>query len=154
MVSTINPARIVPVQEDLATPVDDFEIIRGWTNMHRASKPLANGVVCATGEWLVLGDNGKLTRPSATPVANSFLVLDGTNRYDVAALKEATIIMASKIVVRTRLFDNTVTYSVGDNLTVKDLGAGEAVPTKATGTEPVLARVVGVPSGFLEYEVL
>lgn len=154
MVSTINPNRIVPAQEDLATPVDDFEIIRGWTQMHRASKPLATGVVCTTGEWLVLGDNGKLTRPSATPVANTFLVLDGTNRYDVAALKEATIIMASKIVVRTKLYDHTVNYSVGDNLTVKDLGNHEAIPTAATGADPVLARVVGIPNGFLEYEVV
>lgn len=150
---TINPDRVVPVKEDLATPADNFEIIRGWTNMHRVSKPLATGVGCVMGEWLVLGDNGKLTRPSATPVYNTFLVLDGTDRYDTAATGEATIIMASKIVVRTKLFA-AGSYSVGDPLNVKDLGLGEAVPSKATGTEPVLARVVGISNGYLEYEVL
>lgn len=150
----INPDRIVPVKEDLSTPVDTFEIIRGWNTMHRVSKPLATGVVCVEGEWLVLGDNGKLTRPSATPVPNTFLVLDGTNRFDTAATGEATIIMNSKIVVRTKRYDTGASYSVGTYLTVKDLGAGQAIPTAATGVEPKLAMVVGLGNGFLEYATL
>lgn len=153
MVLAINPNRIVPVQEDLVLPYSQFEIVRGWEKMHRKDYPLAAGVVAKEGEWLVLGNNGKLTRPGATGVANSFLVIAGTDRFDVAATQQATVIVASKVIVRTTLFA-PVSYNVGDSLTVKDLGAGEAVVSAAGVGDAVLARVMAVGTDFLEYEVL
>jgi hypothetical protein len=64
------------------------------------------------------------------------------------------MVMESKIIVKTTQFDVGATYHVGDYLTVKDLGGGEAVPTLATGTEPRLAKVIEVGDGFLTYGVL
>lgn len=154
MVQAINPDRIVPVKEDLATPYSAFEIIRGWEKMHRVDKEITDGVEFLEGEWAVLGNNGKLTRPTASPVANSYLVIAGTNRFDVAATGQATIVMASKVIVRTERYDDSGSYNVGDNLTVKNLGGGEAVVTAAGGTDPVLARVVEVGTGYLVYETL
>ncbi len=151
MVSAINPNRIVPVQEDLVLPYNQLEIIRGWEKMHRMDKPLASGVVAKEGEWLVLGDNGKLVRPSATGVQNTFLVIAGTDRFDVAATQQATLVVSSKIVARTAMYNSAATYAVGDALTVKDLGAGEAVVTPAAGSDAVLAYVFGLGNGFIEF---
>jgi hypothetical protein len=154
MVQAINPNRIVPVQEDLATPYSVFEIIRGWEKMHRVDKEIADGVSLAQGEWAVLGNNNKLTRPTASPVPNTYLVIAGTDRFDVAATGQATIIMASKVIVRTTRYNDGVSYNVGDYLTVKNLGAGEAYVTLAGGSDPRLAKVVEVGSDYLVYETV
>jgi hypothetical protein len=151
--SALNPNRIVPVQEDLTTPDTQLEIIRGWEKMHRVDKVYATGVNFVKGEWAVLGDNDKLTRPTATPVVNTYLVIAGNDRFDAVANGQCTIVMASKIVARTTKYA-AGTYHVGSPLNVKDLGAGEAVVSLATGTQPVLARVTKLGSNFLEFETL
>lgn len=151
MTMTLNTARIVPVQEDLTSPYSGLEIIRGWEKMNRVDKTLATGVNFVEGEWAVLGDNDKLTRPTATPVRNSFLVIAGTNRFDVYANNAATVVMASKIIARTTQYNPLLSYSVGDALTVKDLGAGQASLTAAAGVEPVLAYVTKVGTNYIEF---
>jgi hypothetical protein len=156
-VSSINPNRTVPVQEDLRGFADDFAIIRGWGTMFRVAKELAPNVNFKAGEWAVLGNNQKLTRPTSSAVANTYLVFEGTDRFDVAASGQAGIIQNSKILVRTKKYNQALTYNVGDKLTVKDTGGGVAVVTTAAGVEPVLARVTAVPGAVgdaLEYEVL
>lgn len=153
MVQSINPDRIVPVKEDLATAYNVIEVIRGWDDMKRRDFPIASGVELLPGDWAVLGNNGKLVRPSATPSPATFLVLSGTDRYDVAATGKATIVQNSAIVVRTTKYNHAVSYNVGDYLTVKDLGAGQAFVTKAAGSEPRLALVTAVGTGFLEFQV-
>lgn len=150
MVLAINPNRIVPVQEDLVLPYNQLEIIRGWEKMHRMDKPLASAVTVAEGEWLVLEDNGMLNTPGSVGVPNTYLVIAGTDRFDVAATGQATIVIASKIVVRTTKY-GAATYHVGDVLTVKN---GKVVCPAIVGTDAVVARVVGLGNDFLEYEVL
>lgn len=153
MVMAINPNRIVPVQEDLATPYNQLEIIRGWERMYRIDKPIVAGNVFKEGEWAVLGSTG-LTRPTTTAVANTYLVIAGTDRFDVAATRQATIVMNSKIIVRTTQYQ-TGSYSVGTPLTVKSSGGGEASVLPADpATEPVLGRVIEVGSGYLVFEVV
>jgi hypothetical protein len=117
-------------------------------------KEIADGVSLAQGEWAVLGNNNKLTRPTASPVPNTYLVIAGTDRFDVAATGQATIIMASKVIVRTTRYNDGVSYNVGDYLTVKNLGAGEAYVTLAGGSDPRLAKVVEVGSDYLVYETV
>lgn len=153
--TAISSGRVVPVAEDLTTEVNTLSIIRGLENMHRVDKKLGSGVSLLEGEWAVLNDDDTLSRPSATPKANTYLVFAGTNRFDSHATGQATILMASDLVVRTSRYDAAQSYSVGDALTVKDLGGGEAVVTKQAGVEPVLARVTKVPAaGVMEYEVI
>jgi hypothetical protein len=155
-VTSINTARTVPVQEDLRDSGEDFSIIRGWEHMHRVPKELSTSSISfKAGEWAVLGNNGKLVRPSATPVLNTFLAYEGSERFDVMGSGTVGIVMSSKVLVQTKRFDASQTYSVGDKLTVKDTGGGTAVVTKAVGADPVLAIVTGIPSvnaGSLEYQ--
>lgn len=153
MVLAINPNRIAPVTEDLATPYNQLEIIRGWERMYRVDQPLASGAAFVEGEWGVLGATG-LSRPTTTAVPNTYLVIAGTDRFDVAATKKATVVMNSKIIVRTTKYNAGGSYAIGTALTVKSLGAGEASVTPWTSPEPVMARVTKVGSGFLEFEVL
>jgi len=84
----------------------------------------------------------------------TYLVFAGTDRFDSAATGQATIIMGSGVVVKSSRFDAGESYDVGDALTVKDLGGGEASVTLQAGAEPVLGRVIEVGDGYLVYETL
>lgn len=148
---TIDVARTVPVQEDLTKDDLRLSVLRGLEKMFRVDKPLASSVELGKGEWGVLNAEGKMERPGAVPVPNTYLVFAGTERYDVKATGKVTTIMNSQIIAATDLYDTGVTLEVGDPLTVKDLGAGEAYLTKASGDEPVLARVVEHVAGKLTF---
>lgn len=157
MVSAINPNRIVPVTEDLTTPEDNFEIIRGWEKMHRRDFPLATGAEFLPGEWAVLNNTGTLERAPAAPTAATplYLVLAGTDRFDVAANQAATIIMASNVVVRTKRFNDGGSYSIGTLLTARDWsGSGASSVDVAAAGRPIVGRVTAVdPNGaWIEYE--
>lgn len=153
-INAISDIRTVPVGEDLTKEEGKLSILRGLENMHRVDKPLADGADFALGEWAVLQADGTLARPGATPVPQSYLVFAGTDRFDVAATGQVTIIMASEVIAKSSQFDSGVSYAVGDALTVKDLGGGEAVLTKQAGTESVLARVLEVGADYLVYQTL
>jgi hypothetical protein len=122
--------------------------------MYRADKPLAAGVSLGLGEWGVLGADGKVSRAASTPVAQTYLVFAGSDRFDVKATGQVTLIMNSPIVARTSVYNTAVSYSVGDYLTVKNLGGGESGLTKAAGSDAKLARVQAVGSDHLVYETL
>ena len=156
MVQCINPNRIAPVTEDLTTAEDNFEIIRGWEKMHRVDKPLSVGAAFLSGEWAVLNNTGELERAPASPTEATalYLVIAGTDRFDVAANNAATIVMASQVVVRTKRYNTGGSYTVGAILTVKDLGGGESVVTPHSGSEPKVARVTAVGTDWIEYETL
>lgn len=149
---TVDEARTVPVQEDLTTEELSFAVLRGFENMHRVDKKLSSGVSLLTGEWAVLS-SGELVRPSTTPVAATYPVLSGTDRFDVKATGKATLIMNSNVVVKSNKFNASGSYAEGTLLTVKDLGSGEAVVTPASNGEFVLAKVQEVGQGYLVFEV-
>lgn len=150
----VSDIRTVPVGEDLTTDELRLQVLRGIEKMYRVDKPLATGVALGLGEWGVLGADGTVSRPTATPVAQTYLCFAGTDRFDVKATGQVTLIMNSPIIAKSNRFDTTQTYAVGDYLTVKDLGAGEAFLTKQASTEPKLARVQEVGDGYLVYETL
>lgn len=159
MVQCINPARIAPVTEDLTQPYDDFQVLRGWEKMNRVDKPLAVGASFLPGEWAVLNNTGTLERAPAaptnvSPVTMLYLVIAGTDRFDVAANKAATIVMASNIIVRTKKYNTAGVYAVGTLLTVKEYAAGKSDVTPVGAGEPVVARVIEVGTDYLVYETL
>lgn len=149
---TVDEARTVPVQEDLTTEELSLAVLRGNESMHRVDKKLSAGVSLLTGEWAVLS-NGELVRPNTTPVANTYLVMSGTDRFDVKATGKATLIMNSNVIVKSNKYNQGGSYSSGTLLTVKNLGSGEAVVTPASNGEFVLAKVQEVGQGYLVYEV-
>lgn len=154
MVTAISDIRTVPVGEDLTTEDLKLSILRGLERMFRVDKKRADGEEFEKGEWAVLKSDGTVERPGASPVANTYLVFAGSDRFDAHATGQVTLVMNSPIIVKTNQFDTGETYAVGDNLTVKSLGTGFAGVTKAGGAEAVLARVHEVGEGYLVYEVL
>lgn len=156
MVTTISDVRIAPIGEDLTTEELRLSILRGMERMHRVDKARVAGAEgeFALGEWAVLNADGKLERAGATPVAATYLVFAGTDRFDSKATGQCTIVMASQLVVKSSQYDDSETYAVGDYLTVKDLGGGESSVTLHTGGEVAVAKVVEVGTGYLVYETM
>lgn len=146
-------SNLVPLQQDLTKESLSLSILRGIESMFRVDKKLAPGVELTLGEWGVLESDGTVGRPGATPVANTFLVFCGTERYDVHATGQVTLIMNSNVIAKTDKFA-PASYLVGDEMTVKDLGAGQAILTKALAGEYVLARVVEVGNGYIVVDVV
>ena len=152
-----NDENLVPLQEDLTLELSLLEIVRGLEGLIRQDLTIAEGESFGEGDWAVIDNNGELVSPAATPVAMTVPVWCGNadGRSDVHATGKATILRGGRFIYRTTKFDAAPSYNVGDALTVKDLGAGEKVPTIASGTDPVLARVSAIPAnGILEVEVL
>lgn len=148
---------LVPLQEDLTQETPLLSVVRGLEDLIREDIDIADGESFAEGDWAVINSDYELEAPTATPVHNCVPVWAGNaeGRSDVHGTGKATCLRKSRgFIYRTTKFNSLVTYSVGDAITVKDLGAGERVPTKAGGTEAVLGRVSKVVSEtVLEIEV-
>lgn len=155
MVVSISAARVAPITEDLTTEELRLSITRGLETMYRVDAKLATSdTVLGLGEWAVLNSDGKAERAGAVPVGQTYLVFAGTDRFDVKATGQVTLVKSWPIVAKSSVYDDGQSYAVGDLLTVKDLGGGESALTKAATGEAALARVVTVGSGWLEYETL
>ena len=155
MVVAISDARVAPITEDLTTEELRLSVTRGLENMFRVDVKLATtDTILGLGEWAVVNADGKAERAGAVPVGNTYLVFAGTDRFDVKATGQVTLIKSWPIVAKSNRYDDTQSYSVGDLLTVKDLGGGESYVTKAATGEAALARVVTVGNGWLEFETL
>jgi hypothetical protein len=156
MVVAISDSRIVPITEDLTTEVSTLEILRGLETMYRVDKPLAvpGTTALLMGEFAVLNSAGKAERAGATPVGQTYLVFAGTDRFDVKATGQVTLVMSWPIQAKTTRYNTGGSYAVGDLLTVKNLGGGQSQLTPAATTEFAVARVLEVGTGYLVYETL
>jgi len=151
----ISDIRTVPVGEDLTAEDLRLQVVRGLEQAKRADYPLADlSTVLLTGEWAVLNASSQAVRASSTPVGQTYPVFSGTDRFDARATGNVTLLLASNVVIKSSVFDDTATYAVGSYLTVKDLGGGESKVTLRSGSEPRLARVLEVASTYLVYETL
>lgn len=150
----MNNNYLVPVKEDLTTEDLRLAITRGLASMFRKDHKLGEGEELFLGEWGVVGDDGLVSRPGATPVRNTFLVFCGVERTDVHATGAVTLIKSSNVIAKSTRYNVAGTYSVGMELTVKNLGAGEAGLTPAAAGEPVLATVEAIGQGYLEFSVM
>jgi len=153
MVMAINEARTAPITEDLTTEDLSISVIRGLESVFRKDIELAAGATFAKGEWGVLDTEGKLARPGASATADAFVVFNGTDRFDVKATGKVTILMGS-FVAKTSKYDAGPSYAVNDYLTVRNLGGGEAILTKAASGEPGVGRVLEVGNGYLVFEYI
>lgn len=148
---------LVPLQEDLLADTPKLDVIRGLEDLIREDIAIADGEVFGEGDWAVINSDYELEAPGSTPVHNCVPVWCGNKegRSDVHATGKATVLRKSRgFIYRTSKFNSAVSYAAGDAITVKDLGAGEKVPTKAGGSEAVLGRVSKVVSEtVLEIEV-
>jgi hypothetical protein len=144
-----------PLSVDLRQPDNRMDIVKGIEHINIRDEKLSAALQCAAGDWLVLDNSGVLVAPTATAVANTYPVWVGTDQDDAQATGQATILMSGGFSYRTNKFAPG-SYTAGMNLTVKDLGGGEKVPSQAGGGDPVLARVYKAPdsTGVMEIEVL
>lgn len=151
MVVAISDARVAPITEDLTTDSLRMQVTRGFETMQRTDYALAAAdTALLSGEWAVINSEGKAAAPGATPVGHTYPVLAGTDRFDVKATGQVTLVTSWPIRFKTSNYNAGGSYTPGDLLTVK--AANELVEA-ATG-EVVLARVVTVGSGWLEVETL
>jgi hypothetical protein len=149
----ISQNRVVPLQEDLTKEDLRLNVLRGHESMFRVDKKFAQGESLQLGEWGCLQNDGTVARPGATPVAETYLVFCGNERFDAMATGQVTLIMNSPVIIKTNRYNQAASYSVGSLLSVKDLGAGEANLTLAAAGEFCVGKVQEVGSGYLIVEV-
>lgn len=148
---------IAPISEDLRKEDLRMDIIKGIEKLNLKDEKMVSALATAgveAGDWVVKGANG-LEAPGVAAVANTYPVWVGNDQMDSKASGNATILVSGGFIYRTTKFVAGV-YTVGQNLTVKDLGGGELTPSAAGGGDPVLARVYTAPNaaGVMEIQVL
>lgn len=153
----IKPELVAPIAVDLRDEDNRMSIIKGIERLNPKDEVMVAAVVsggCDSGDWLVKGATG-LAYPTTTAVANTYPVWVGNDQFDVQATGMATILIGGGFIYRTTKYAAGA-YTAGQALTVKDLGAGERVPSAAAGTDPIVGRVYTAPdaSGVMEIEVL
>lgn len=144
---SVSDVRTSPVGEDLTTDAS-FSIVRGLETMYRVDKKKAAGISLVQGEWAVLNSAGEAAAPSATPVAQTYLVFLGSDRFDSHATGAVTLVMNSAIILKTSLFE-AASYNVGQLLTVK---ASKKLVGAGAG-EWAFGKVVELASGVMTVEV-
>lgn len=145
---------ITPINVDLRADSPRLDIIKGIEHINVKDEVLTAGLQTSEGDWLVKGASG-LAAPGTTPVANTYPVWVGNDQFDGQATNQATIVLGGGFIYRTTKYA-AGTYVAGQNLTVKNLGAGEMVPSAAGVNDPILCRVYTAPDakGIIEIEVL
>lgn len=145
---------IAPITEDLRKEDLRMDITKGMEHLNLFDFPIPSGASYELGDWAVKTGSA-LAAPGVSPVANTYPIWVGNDQYDSQATGKATLILNGGFVYRTTKFV-AGSYTAGQNLTVKDLGGGEKVPSAAGSTDPVLCRVFTAPDskGVMEIIVL
>ena len=147
----ISDIRTVPVGEDLTTEETRLSVLRGLERMNRVDFPLAAGATFGLGEWAALQADGTVARPTTTPVALTYLVTAGTDRFDAKATGQVTCVMNSPIVAKSTRYKTDDVIVPGSPLTAKLLGTGVAGLALHTGVQPIHARAISVSGGVLTF---
>lgn len=151
------PELVAPIAVDLRQTDNRLNIVKGIEFVKPKDEVMQAAVVTGgtdAGDWLVKGAGG-LSYPTTTAVANTFPVWVGNDQYDSQATGNATLLLGGGFIYRTTKYV-AGSYVEGQNLTVKNLGGGERVPSSAGGSDPILARVYTAPDaqGVMEILVL
>lgn len=147
-----NNGLVAPIAQDLTKEDLNLQIIRGYTSgMDRVDEKFAPGTQLFTGEWGVLTADG-LVRPDVTPSNMTYLVIAGSERSDVRATGKATVAKGKVLTVKTARYNKSASYAPGVELTVKNLGNGEAVVTPAAKGEWCVAKVLEDAGSYLVFE--
>jgi hypothetical protein len=153
MTVSISDARIAPITEDLTVPEGRLEVLRGFEQMYRVDVPYGDAQAFVLGEWACIHADGKAYRATSTPVAASYLVFCGNDRYDAKATGQVTLIQ-SDVIASTTLFDAVPTYVPGDYLTVKAYATGKSGLTKWASGQFAVAIVKSVAGGKMTFQTM
>jgi len=146
-------SRVAPISEDLTKEDLSCQIVRGYSLANKVAESFQKGTVLVSGEWAVKTANG-MERPGVASSNMSMLVIGGTERFDSQATGKVTVIQSSQVQVKTNKFAEQGTYAEGTELTVKNLGAQEAIVSPATAGDYIVAKVLECGNGFLVYETV
>lgn len=148
---------VAPITVDLRAPNLDFDIIKGIEHVNYDDQPNAGGpsVTVYPGDWMTLASNGLVVPATGNAVPNVYPVCVGNNQYDSQATGDLTIIVSGGFLYQTKKFV-AGSYTVGQNLCVKNLGGGERWPSAAGGSDAIVARVFAYDSvtGIMTIQVL
>ena len=144
---------IAPITTDLRAEELKFDIVKGIEHVNYLDGKLAAGKDVEEGDWVIATATG-FDVPGTT-TKKAFPVVTGNNRYDAMATGNVTVIVSGGWIYKTKKFVAAV-YTVGQALTVKDLGAGEKVPSAAGASDIICGRVMSYDAakGVLEILVL
>lgn len=133
---------VAPIAEDLRKEDMKFDIVKGIEHINYVDGKWAPGkdVAVEEGDWVTKTNVGYDIIAGGNGVANVYPVVTGNNRYDAIATGNVTIAHGGGFIYKTTKFVPGA-YNVGANLTVKDLGAGEKVPSLAGANDAIVARV-------------
>ena len=144
---------LAPISEDLRKEINKFDIVKGIEHVNYIDGKLAAGKDVEEGDWVVGTSTGFDVPP--TSQKKCFPVVTGNNRYDALATGNVTVIVGGGFIYQTTKFV-AGSYTVGQALTVKDLGAGEKVPSAAGSGDVICGRVYSYDSakGIMQILVL
>ena len=154
---TLQAELIAPIAEDLRKEDLAFDIVKGIEHINVVDGKLEGTPLpsVGNGDWLMKTSTGFAVPTTGNAVANVYPVWTGNDRYDGIATGNVTVIVGGGFIYKTNKFV-AGSYSVGQNLCVKDLGGGEKVPSAAGGTDAIIGRVWSFDSvkGVMEILVL
>lgn len=146
---------VSPITVDLRAEDLKLDIIKGLEHLNYKDEVLASGVDVEEGDWVTKTSTGVDAPASGNAVPNVYPVVTGNNRYDSLATGQVTIATGGGFIYKTKKFVSG-SYTVGQNLCVKDLGGGEKTPSAAGVNDAIVARVYNydAATGVMEIEVL
>jgi hypothetical protein len=135
---------VAPITVDLRNPPSQyyFDIIKGLENINYVDAPLLNPTTTnfAPGDWAWKQTGGFAPPPTGNAPANVYPVVVGNNEYDSLATGNISVIEGGHFMYNTtKLVAGS--YTLGQNLCVKNLGGGEQIPSAAGTNDAVVARV-------------
>lgn len=146
---------IAPITVDLRAEDPKFDVIKGIEKMNLTDLKRDSAFDVEEGDWVRKTATGAALPQTGNAVAHVYPVVVGNNRYDAIATGNVTVAVNGGFIYRTKKFV-AGSYSVGQNLCVKDLGAGEKTPSAAGGSDAIVARVwsYDAAKGIMEILVL
>jgi hypothetical protein len=141
---SVAPNLVAPISVDLRAVDETFDIIKGIEHVNYKDYPLVVKTLnVGPGMWMTLASNGLVAPATGNAVPNVYPVIVGNNEYDSLATGNLTVGLGGGFEYTTTQFV-AGSYTIGQNLCVKNLGGGEMVPSAAGTNDAVVARVTGV----------
>lgn len=132
---------VTPISVDLRAEDLSFDIVKGIEHINYKDEVLVDPTLTVTpGDWMTLGASGLVVPATGNAVPNVFPVIVGNNQYDSIATGNLTIGIGGGFLYKTTKYV-AGSYTIGQNLCVKNLGGGERVPSAAGGSDAIVGRV-------------
>jgi hypothetical protein len=132
---------VAPISVDLRAEDLSFDIVKGIEHInYQDGKQDDSTASFAPGDWATKTSTGFAVPATGNAVGNVYPVVTGNNQYDSLATGNLTVAVGGGFMYKTNKFV-AGSYTIGQNLCVKNLGGGEKVPSAAGSNDAIVARV-------------